>query len=128
MLSRELQLYYEQVTNAVTAAASDPHTLKVALEHITRDAGHQQIVPYFIQFIVDQVAHNLHNVTILKALMNLAQALFDNPNLNVEPYLHQLIPAVLTCLVGRKLSQSPVEDHWQLRDYCAALIAYICNR
>jgi len=42
--------------------------------------------------------------------------------------LHQLIPAVLTCLVGKRLCENPAENHWALRDFCAGLIAFICNR
>jgi len=33
----------------------------------------------------------------------------------------------LTCLVGRRLCDKPEENHWQLRDYSAKLIAHICN-
>lgn len=42
--------------------------------------------------------------------------------------LHQIMPIVLTCLVGKRLCKNPTEDHWRLRDYSAYIIAYICNK
>ncbi len=42
--------------------------------------------------------------------------------------LHQLMPPILTCLVGRRLCENPNEDHWELRDYAASLVALICLR
>ena len=41
---------------------------------------------------------------VLQAL----QSLLANPHVQMEPYLHQLMPAVLTCLLGKKLGVSPV--------------------
>ena len=35
-------------------------------------------------------------------------------------YLHQLLPGVLTCVVGKRLASGPAEDHWSLRDQAAA--------
>ena len=38
------------------------------------------------------------------------QSLLANPHVQMEPYLHQLMPAVLTCLVGKKLGVSPMPE------------------
>jgi hypothetical protein len=38
------------------------------------------------------------------------------------------MPAILTCLVGKRLCEKPTENHWELRDYCATLVSYICRR
>lgn len=48
--------------------------------------------------------------------------------MQIEPYLHLLMPAILTCLVGKRLCASPLENHWLLRDFCAALLARVCRR
>ena len=37
-----------------------------------------------------------------------------------------MIPIVMTCLVGKRLSESPTENHWALRDYAAGLLSHIC--
>ena len=42
--------------------------------------------------------------------------------LDLQPYLHQLMPALVTCLVAKRISASPLEDHWALRRHAAALM------
>lgn len=42
--------------------------------------------------------------------------------------LHQLIPPILSCLVGRTICESPQQDHWTVRQRAASLIATICER
>ena len=42
--------------------------------------------------------------------------------------LHELIPAVATCVVSKQLCLKPETDnHWALRDFGARLIAQICR-
>jgi len=53
--------------------------------------------------------------------------LFDSPHIHIEPYLHQLMPSILTCVVGRRLSEHSSEDHWELRDFAASLVAHVCQ-
>jgi transcription initiation factor TFIID subunit 6 len=91
-------------------------------------------VPYFSKFIVTEVSGNLTKLTYLKTLMQLtgashlygslscADAFFTHPTFRLEPYLNQLMPCVLTCLVGMRLCADHTEDHWGLRDYVAQRI------
>lgn len=75
--------------------------------------------------------------------MMFIHTLLENEHLNIEPYvysfyyiflynffnkLHQLMPPVLTCLVGRKICNDPNENHWEVRDYVANLVKYICDK
>eukprot|EP01027_Heterolobosea_sp_BB2_P017219 GEZU01024416.1.p1 GENE.GEZU01024416.1~~GEZU01024416.1.p1 ORF type:complete len:501 (-),score=37.46 GEZU01024416.1:103-1605(-) len=129
VLSAELQLYYEKVTEAVKESTSMEGTpkLQAALYSLAHDPGIGQLVPYFTQFVADEVVHNLRNVNLLYHLMEVVKALLQNPHLNVELYLHQLMPPLMTCLVGKRLCQNPSEDHWRLREFSARIIAYICK-
>ena len=52
---------------------------------------------------------------MLCGLMRLLQAMLTSLSVDLEPSLHQLMPAVLTCVVGKRLCSSPLEDHWRLR-------------
>ena len=48
---------------------------------------------------------------------------------SVESYLHQLIPAVVTCVVGKKLCANPAtENHWRLRHLAAYVLREIMGR
>eukprot|EP01050_Picozoa_sp_SAG11_P011040 SAG11_NODE_1143_length_5699_cov_9.955000_1_plen_562_part_00 len=126
VLTKELQLYYDSVTDAImlgTVAQQD-----AAVASLGVDAGLQELVPYFSLFISDKVTHNLRNLELLLALMRAVFSLLTNPELYLDPYIHQLMPAVLTCVVGKRLCADPVENHWKLRDYAASLVALACRK
>ena len=52
--------------------------------------------------------------------MRLLAAMLRSFSLVLEPYLHQIMPAVLTCLVGKRLCANPLENHWALRHQVGA--------
>ncbi|KAJ2346569.1 histone H4-like TAF Taf6, SAGA complex subunit, partial [Coemansia sp. RSA 2671] len=122
----ELQLYFECITESLVSP--DPLIKSTALESISIDAGIHQLVTYFVQYIAMTVKNNLNNLETLRTAMAVAKALRRNPNLFVEPYMHQLIPSLLTCLVSKRLCESYTEDHWSLRDGAAEQIAEICQQ
>lgn len=126
VLSKEQQLYYEHVTNAIKG--TDTTLKKTALQSLRDDSGLHALVPYFIHFIEQEIAHHLHYLSYLRTLLLMANCLLTSKYINIEPYLHQLLPSILTCLVGKRLCMEPDEDHWSLRDYAAELIQLICNK
>lgn len=125
-LSRELQLYHEQVVT--TLHSDDKSQLESVLNSVAEEPGLVQMLPYFTVFITNTVSKSLQNLPLLLSLMRLVNAILTNEVFNLERYLHQLLPAVLSCLVGRRLYADQRENHWALRDYAAALIAKICVR
>lgn len=155
-LSRELQLYFEKVTEAVTnlqiKTASNragqtekkdiyTHSLfgettksavnffEAARNSVAGDPGLHQLVPYFTRFLSTEIKSNLQNLGQLHALLRLLDALINNPHLQIDLYLHQIMPLLLTCLVGKQLCKDPSEDdHWSLREYSASIIASVCSR
>ena len=125
-LSIEMQRYFEEVSRCVMG--KDEEALQLALNSVSVDPGLNDLLPYFMQFVAQQVTKNLTNLSLLKNLMRFAQALLQSEHFHVEPYLHQLLPSVITCLVSKQLCQDPgSEDHWSLRDLSADLIRIICD-
>jgi transcription initiation factor TFIID subunit 6 len=58
----------------------------------------------------------------------MVKSLLENQTLFLEKYLHELIPAVTTCIVARQLCTRPdVDNHWALRDFASRLMANICK-
>ncbi|KAK7273023.1 hypothetical protein RIF29_14069 [Crotalaria pallida] len=127
VLSRELQLYFDKVAE-LTLSASESVLFKEALVSLATDSGLHPLVPYFTCFIADEVSRGLHNFPLLFALMRVVNSLLQNPHIHVEPYLHQLMPSVVTCLVAKRLGSRLADDHWELRDFTANLVASICKR
>ncbi|KAJ7964752.1 transcription initiation factor TFIID subunit 6 [Quillaja saponaria] len=127
VLSRELQLYFDKITE-LAISRSDSVLFKEALVSLATDSGLHPLVPYFTCFIADEVSRGLSNYGLLLALMRLVHSLLLNPHLHVEPYLHQLMPSVVTCLVAKRLGNRLADNHWELRDFSANLVASICKR
>uniref|UniRef100_A0A7S3ZD32 TATA box binding protein associated factor (TAF) histone-like fold domain-containing protein n=1 Tax=Lotharella globosa TaxID=91324 RepID=A0A7S3ZD32_9EUKA len=125
VLSKEQQMYYERVTDAMKG---NDAAQRVMLKSLANDPGLHQLLPYFIQFIADEVVHNLRDLRLLFSLLRMAEALLSSNHLFIEPYLHQLLPSIMTCLVARRLCKKFYEDHWSLRDFAAELIAKICKQ
>lgn len=145
VLSREQRMYFEYITSAVKTAASENDTGAVdsdstaaqqqrravqeaCYESLLHDAGLHQLVPYFTQFIADEVPRYLRCLPVLTSLMRMAHCLLLSEHIHLEPYLHQLMPPILTCLVGKRLCDAATEDHWALRKYAARLVALVCDK
>ncbi|ETL85343.1 hypothetical protein, variant 5 [Phytophthora nicotianae] len=126
ILTEEMQLYYTKVTEAVKS--DDFELQRAALTSLAQDPGIHQLLPYFSRFIYEEVKHSNHDLSLLFSLMRACRCLLVNQSLHVELYLHQLIPAILTCVLGTQLCENPADDHWALRKYAAKLVAQICER
>ncbi|KAM9846228.1 transcription initiation factor TFIID subunit 6 isoform 1-T2 [Aulostomus maculatus] len=127
-LSVEQQLYYKEITEACVGSCEAKRA--EALQSIATDPGLYQMLPRFSTFISEGVRVNVvqNNLALLIYLMRMVKALMDNPTLYLEKYLHELIPAVVTCIVSKQLCLRPdVDNHWALRDFAARLMAQICK-
>uniref|UniRef100_G1Q221 Transcription initiation factor TFIID subunit 6 n=1 Tax=Myotis lucifugus TaxID=59463 RepID=G1Q221_MYOLU len=126
-LSVEQQLYYK-ITDACVGSCEAKRA--EALHSIATDPGLYQMLPRFSTFISEGVRVNVvqNNLALLIYLMHMVKALMDNPTLYLEKYVHELIPAVMTCIVSRQLCLRPdVDNHWALWDFAARLVAQICK-
>ncbi|CAD6342639.1 unnamed protein product [Miscanthus lutarioriparius] len=124
VLSRELQMYFDKIAE-LTMSRSDTSLFKEALVSLAKDSGLHPLVPYFSYFIVDEVTRSLGDLPVLFALMRVVQSLLRNPHIHIEPYLHQLMPSMITCIVAKRLGHRLSDDHWELRDFSANLVASI---
>ena len=68
----------------------------------------------------------------LDYLMHVTHGLILNPHLEISLYvvfrivsysqLHLLLPCILSCAVGKSLSASSAENHWELRSFSAVIL------
>ena len=143
VLSKELQLYFEHVCAAVLDEGNAEYRAS-ALGSLRNDPGLHQLVPYFVHYASEKVTHSLKALFTLSQILNLVDALLENPHLHMQPYVAQLTPPILTCLVGRKLGPSSgatstsflstltnghtpahndgLPQHYALRDLAASLL------
>ena len=134
VVSKELILFFNRIHEAILSDKQDQEVVilrKSAFESVRSDPGLQQLVPYFVQFIAEKVTHSLHDLFILQQMMELAQAVIENKTLFVDPYVANLVPGILTCLLGRKLGADGLDnlkEQYQLRDLAASLLSQISTK
>ena len=96
-----------------------------ALACLSTDPGLHVLLPRFSSFISQGVRMNVvhRSLAILIYLMRMLSALINNPTISLEKYLHELVPAVFTCIVNKQL----VDQHWALRSFAARCLSTLCH-
>ncbi|KAM0273255.1 hypothetical protein ACHAQH_008352 [Verticillium albo-atrum] len=132
IISKELVLYFEKVQNALLDDNPDDEVVRLrhaALASVRTDPGLHQLIPYFVNFVANQVTHRLDDVFTLRRVMELTEALIENTNLFLDPYANAIAAPVLTCLLGRKLgAEDAAKDQYELREFSASLLGKIALR
>ncbi|MES1906663.1 MAG: Transcription initiation factor TFIID subunit 6, partial [Paramarteilia canceri] len=102
----------------------------LAISSLAKDPGFEDIIPHLVSFVTEGVRMNVNeqNMVSLIYLMRMVDSFVSNPNINIEHYLHDIIPSVLTCVITKTLYKKQDENHWALRDYSAKLITVICKK
>ncbi|XP_062123250.1 transcription initiation factor TFIID subunit 6-like [Drosophila sulfurigaster albostrigata] len=75
-------------------------------------------------FISEGIRVNIkeNNFIILTHLLRLVDGLMRNRYINLKPYMHLILPGVVSCVVANQISAFPsVEDHWATREFAASL-------
>lgn len=130
VVSKELILFFDKIRSALLDRDPDPEVVlfrESALESMRSDPGLQQLVPYYVQFVADKVTHNLHDLFVLRQMIDLTAAVVSNKNLYIDAYVSPLIPPILTCLLGRHLGGNDTslereKEKYELRDLAASLL------
>ncbi|GAA5904854.1 TATA-binding protein-associated factor TAF6 [Sporobolomyces salmoneus] len=141
VLSRELQLYFTRLTEALgngatsngpNSGSSSTQVREAALGSVRNDPGLHQLVPYLIAWGGEQIANHLDDLPSLQRALDLFHAMLENPTLFVEPYLHQLTPPILTCLLTSSLPSPASRDVYPspptIRTLAASLLHLVLER
>ncbi|KAJ4306636.1 histone H4-like TAF Taf6, SAGA complex subunit [Collariella sp. IMI 366227] len=138
VISKELILYFDKIQAAILDDDPDEEKTRLreaALESVRSDPGLHQLLPYFVNFITNQVTHHLDDLFILRQMMELAEAVIQNPNLFLDPYASALSAPVLTCLMSRKLGGATPDENsdtlrqqYRLRELAASLLEMIARK
>ncbi|KAK3685181.1 TAF6-like protein [Podospora appendiculata] len=136
VISKELILYFDKIQAAILDDDPDLEKTRLrdaALASVRADPGLHQLLPYFVNFITNQVTHRLDDLFVLRQMMELTDAVIQNPNLFLDPYASSLSAPVLTCLMSRKLGGADegtdaVKDQYRLREMAASLLGTIARK
>ena len=134
MVSKELGTFFDNIRKHILDESSDDTAVSLretAFSSVRNDPGLQQLVPYFINFISEKVTHCLNDIFVLRQMMYLAEAVTNNKSIFADPYMTILVPAVLTCMMGRKFGPDGADnlkEQYALRDLAASLIGHLTNK
>ncbi|KAH7096406.1 TAF-domain-containing protein [Auriculariales sp. MPI-PUGE-AT-0066] len=107
VLSRELQLYYSRLTTSLTGQGANDDKRAAALASLRSDAGLQALLPFLVRWAGERVQHALKanepDALQLQVALDVLGAVLANPGLFVEPYLHQMLPPLLSLLLTSTL-------------------------
>ncbi|KIL66785.1 hypothetical protein M378DRAFT_74702 [Amanita muscaria Koide BX008] len=114
VLSRELQLYYTRLTSSLLPPTAENAVKRTAaLASLRSDAGLQALLPYLIRWVGEGVVGALKEGVqsesdgrILEVMLDVISAILENNTLFVEPYLHQVLPPILSTLLHSSLPPS----------------------
>jgi transcription initiation factor TFIID subunit 6 len=87
LLSEELQLYFSQITLALERGGStidDRQAQDDALERVAKDSGLQELVPFWVQYLVQHLHCHMGHPEHCRTLIRLARSLLNNPYLHLE--------------------------------------------
>lgn len=127
-------LYFDKIRAALLSEDPDEEAVRLraaSLASVKDEPGLHQLVPYFVQFISEKVTHSMRNCFVLRQMMELANALIENPTLNVAPSVNYLSAAILTCVVGRRIGSGQPEDDqsaYDLRNFSASLLGRVAKQ
>ncbi|KAF8383137.1 taf-6.2, partial [Pristionchus pacificus] len=127
-LSLEQQVFFKEVVESVIGHDADRRN--EALHCLQTDRGLQSMAPRFVLTIVEGVRTNIgcRNLHCLQQLLLMTHALMNNRTINMSRVVHDLLPAVISCAVARRLSARPAFDnHWAVREAAGKLVARMCS-
>ena len=133
LLSQELQLYFSRVTTAIErggATAAARQDQDTALAAVARDPGLQELVPFFVRYCQQELYQSIGRTEDLqhsRTLVRLARALLDNQQVHLELHLHELLPALMTCVVVNHDTKQSSDHHWALRREAAHALLRACD-
>ena len=118
-LSLEQQIYY----NTVLEALSTGHKLEGILESLKNDSSLNRLIPYITRSMFALVMES-ETLDTLERGVKILEALSLNSYINLEPYLHQIVPTLLSALMRADLLD---DRHWAFRKNASKTIAKVCE-
>ncbi|KAJ3653673.1 hypothetical protein Zmor_012912 [Zophobas morio] len=125
-LSSEEQIFFVKLTEG--AFGFNEHVRNETLQILARDYHVRFLAPYLCSFIKEAICANIVflDLSLLIYSVRMVKSLMSNPYVNLKVHLHVLLPAILSCVLSRRISKYNYDNHWTLRDFSAQVVAAIC--
>lgn len=126
--SREHELYARKVVETLRDDSADDGERREVFRSLRTADGIAGISPILVAFCADQAAKaKKRSIRSLRNAVAALRALALNRRARVEPVLHDVLPAMLTCVVAKKLGNESTDEHLVLRAQAARSVADVCE-
>jgi len=78
---------------------------KVLISSLQSDPGIQQLVSILVSFIVERFKQFFKSCNIILAILEIYEALSENPWLNLVPFMHKILPVILASILNKNLGK-----------------------
>lgn len=117
IISKELSLYYEKLLSFL----EDGEKVSIAIECLKTESGIQQLIPYLIQNIKEKIIKYM-NTDQLPNFISFYYSLLQNEFIFIDPYLHQILPSLLTTVIGKHVK------NLEIRKLGADAVKYVFDK
>lgn len=104
LLTKELSMYFEKILQTIESDSD------VAVSCLLNESGIQQLVPYFLHHFKLELRKNFQNEESTSVILRLYESLLKNKFIFIDPYLHEILPPLLSCIVGKSISDKLRSD------------------
>ncbi|KAI5518175.1 transcription initiation factor TFIID family [Trichomonas vaginalis G3] len=98
------------------------------LDHIRKEPTLQPLIPYLLQFIINELATHYNEPVFVDIVISVACALLDNEFLSISLFAHALIRIALSILVTPDSSSMIAEEDAKIRSESAYLLKRVIER
>lgn len=103
VLPKELQMYFDKINTFIRGTEEEK---ALALECLENDSGIQQLIPYFIHAFYEFIITNKEeDAKATETIVTMLYGILRNTYIFIDPYLHQIVPAIMTGLLGNGFDQ-----------------------
>lgn len=127
-LSAEEQILFVRITEGIYGLNEQIRTEAFKLVASSYDIT--KITQYLTVFIKEAVEANivLTDLTLLIYSVRLTKTLLLNKHVHLQEHIHHLLPAMLSCVLSKKISKYRQDNHWAVRDVSTYVVHMICQR
>ncbi|EGT52763.1 CBN-TAF-6.1 protein [Caenorhabditis brenneri] len=126
MLTVEQQIFMKDIITV--CMGQDDKKRHEALYTLENDAGLQVVLPHLTERICKSISANISQrcLSLIIYAGRVLRSLSHNKACDMTVTLHHVLPALLSCCVGRNMCTRPEADnHWALRDFSAKTLVGI---
>lgn len=112
LLTKELSMYYDKILQTME---TDP---EIAIDCLLNESGIQQLVPYFLHHFKLELKKNFKDENAVDTILGMYNSLLVNKYIFIDPYLHEILPSLFSCVIGKSISE-------KLRERASKIIQYV---